>query len=583
MRKFKTKPFKHQLEALRRSQDKEFYALLMEQGTGKSKVVVDTAAHLRREHKIDTVLIIAPKGVAPEWLRKQFPEHMPDDVAYTAALWRPKSGMSQRRKRDLATVLSAEPEYLRIFIMNIEAFGATSEALDFAIEVLDSAESALVVVDESHRIKTPSAHSTKRVSNLRVRAAFRRILTGTVADKPFDLFSQFNFLSPDILQTDSFAAFKSEYAELVPDTSGLMRHIAMRIPKTHGGYYLTEDGEQSQESKNKDGTRRDWIGLYIDDVTGLPMPGERNDDGTPRKKHMVPAYLPTIVAKNEDGSPRYRNLERLHNLIAPHSYRVLKRDCLDLPPKLYNRYYTEMSERQRAIYEQVRDDFRVEWESGAVSVYNRLTAMLRMQQVLCGYIPAREDGEELREIFPSWKDNPRITDTLECIGDRPDGERMIIWCRFVEDIRRITEALAESYGANSVVQFYGAVNDKGRAEAVARFEGERVFMNRDGTVKRKEKVEDAERARFIISQQRAGGVGQTWIAATLSLHYSNTFSLIDRLQAEDRPHRIGQVRPVQYIDIECLDTVDTTIIDSMIAKKNVADVINNDDPNEWLQ
>lgn len=571
------------MEALRRSQDKEFFALLMEQGTGKSKVVVDTVAHLRRGHRIDTVLVIAPKGVAPEWLRKQIPEHMPDDVSYTAALWRPKSGMSQRRKRDLAAVLNADRELLRIFIMNIEAFGATSEALDFAIEVLDSAESALVVVDESHRIKTPQAHSTKRISNLRVRAAFRRILTGTVADKPFDVFSQFNFLSPEILQTDSFSAFKSEYAELIPDTSGIMRHIAMRIPKTQGGYYLDEQGQPSQEKKNKDGTRREWIDLYVDDVTGLPMPGAHNDDGTKRKPHMVPAYMPMLVAKNADGTPRYRNLERLHDLIAPHSYRVLKRDCLDLPPKIYNRYYTEMTDQQAALYAQVRDDFRIEWESGAVSVFNRLTAYLRMQQILCGYVPAREDGEVLRDLFKEWKDNPRIVDTMELIGDRPPTEGTIIWCRFIEDIRRITDALKESYGAKSVVQFYGAVKEKDRAESVARFEGERIIMNRSGTVQRREQVPDSERARFIIAQQRAGGVGQTWVAANLSLHYSNTFSLIDRLQAEDRPHRIGQFHPVQYIDVECLDTVDTTIIDAMIAKKDVADVINADDPSEWLQ
>jgi hypothetical protein len=381
MNKYKTKPFEHQKKAIALSADKEYFALLMEQGTGKSWVVVNTAAHLRRAGKIDTVVVIAPKGVAPGWIRQQFPMHCPDDVPYVAALWRPKSDMTRSRQRSIAEVRNAEPECIKVFVMNIEAFGATSEALDFAIDVLDEAQAALLVVDESHRIKTPTAHTTKRILNLRIRAAFRRILTGTVADKPFDVFSQFKFLSPDILQTDSFTAFKSEYAELVPDNSGLMRHIAMRIPKK-------------------------WSGQYVDDITGQPADGERNEDGTRRKKHMVPAYLPTIVAKNEDGTPRYRNLEQLQQL---------KKDCLDLPEKLYNRYYTELAPHQQDLYEQIRDQHRIEWESGAISTFSKLTVYLRLQQVLCGYIPAHEDGEPLRNLFDSWQENPRILSAMELI------------------------------------------------------------------------------------------------------------------------------------------------------------------------
>jgi SNF2 family DNA or RNA helicase len=147
----------------------------------------------------------------------------------------------------------------------------------------------------------------------------------------------------------------------------------------------------------------------------------------------------------------------------------------------------------------------------------------------------------------------------------------------------VSEALRESYGDKSVVQFYGAVKERDREEAVARFEGERIIMGKGGNVLRTEPVPDKERARFMIAQQRAGGVGQTWVAASLSLHYSNTFSLIDRLQAEDRPHRIGQRKTVQYIDIEAMDTIDSVLIGSMIAKKDVADVINNDPTGEWLK
>ena len=55
--KFKTKPFKHQLDAFNISRDKEYYALFMEQGTGKSKVIVDNIAYLYLQRKITSVLI----------------------------------------------------------------------------------------------------------------------------------------------------------------------------------------------------------------------------------------------------------------------------------------------------------------------------------------------------------------------------------------------------------------------------------------------------------------------------------------------------------------------------------------------
>ena len=560
MKTYKTKPFKHQKKALDVSKDKEVFALLMEQGTGKSKVIIDTIAHLWRAGEIDFVQIIAPKGVAPGWVRQQIPTHMPDDVPYVAALW--KTSMSKTRQKEMEKML-ARTDVLRIVVMNTEAFGASEKAIDFSIDALDAAQSAMVVIDESHRIKTPQAKVTKRIlMHVRPRCRFRRILTGTVGDKPFDLFSQFGFLDPAIIGVDSFTAFKGEYAEMIPPESGAMRHIAARLMKLKKGGPLVHTGK------------------YYDEETGALTDQARSADGIKNKPQMLPKFLPQLVATNPDGTPRYRDLDKLQRLVAPHSYRVLKADCLDLPEKLYNRYYTELTDQQWSLYNEVKEEQRIEWEEGRVSVFNKLTVYLRLQQIICGYIP---DDDRLVELFKSWGENPRICSTLELIGDRPDGERAIIWCRFREDIRRMAQALKESYGSGSVVEFHGGVSDRDRIENVARFQGVRENMDKKGNFISSEEVPEAERARFMIAQQQSGGVGQTWTAANLSLHYSNMFSLIDRLQAEDRPHRIGQKRAVQYIDIEAEDTIDSVIIGSLVAKKEVADVLNGDEGSNWLK
>ncbi len=59
----------------------------MEMGTGKSKVVVDTMALLFEAGHIDTVLILAPKGVYDNWIRSEIPRHLPDRIPHNLVRW----------------------------------------------------------------------------------------------------------------------------------------------------------------------------------------------------------------------------------------------------------------------------------------------------------------------------------------------------------------------------------------------------------------------------------------------------------------------------------------------------------------
>ncbi len=57
-----TTPFKHQLEEFNKTRDLECRALFWEMGTGKTKVILDTAAHLYGQKEIDALLIVSDKG-----------------------------------------------------------------------------------------------------------------------------------------------------------------------------------------------------------------------------------------------------------------------------------------------------------------------------------------------------------------------------------------------------------------------------------------------------------------------------------------------------------------------------------------
>ena len=74
--KFKTKPFKHQIDALRACTGKKHFGFFMEMGTGKSKFLIDDIVRLHIEKEIHFALIIAPKGVYRNWTEKEIPQQI---------------------------------------------------------------------------------------------------------------------------------------------------------------------------------------------------------------------------------------------------------------------------------------------------------------------------------------------------------------------------------------------------------------------------------------------------------------------------------------------------------------------------
>ena len=214
--KFKTEPYAHQLKALGASHNKENYALFMEMGTGKSKVLVDNIAMLYDKGKINAALIVAPKGVYRNWERQEIPIHMPDHIVHNVVTWSPVTTKKQQKEN---LKLFKHGEQLTIFLMNIEAF-STKKGLDIAQRFL-LAHQTLMAIDESTTIKSPTARRTKNVLKLRNYAKYRRILTGSpVTKSPLDLYTQCYFLDPYYLDFTSYYTFRNRYASMVDRNVG---------------------------------------------------------------------------------------------------------------------------------------------------------------------------------------------------------------------------------------------------------------------------------------------------------------------------------------------------------------------------
>lgn len=458
--KFKTKPFDHQRKAFYLSRDKKEFALLMEQGTGKTKVIIDNGAYLYSKDEISAMVVIAPNGVHRNWL-KEIDTHLPD--------WCPRSkfyyysGMSKKHLENFNDTMNPLNDCLKIFTFNVEAFVSKS-----AIELMNRillANKVMLVVDESSRIKRPSAKRTKEITKFGKYAKYKRIMTGTPITKgPEDSYSQFRFLNPHILGYDSFYSFRARYCIM-------------------GGF------ENRQ-----------------------------------------------IVS--------YQNIDELTRNIEGHSFRVLKKDCLDLPDKIYQRYPINLSAKQQALYNQLKQSFTAELNEEVLKAPEAITRLLRLQQIICGWFPSETESKPIEDK------NPRLEALKDILSDI--DSKVIIWARFRADISLIESMLGEL-----AVSYHGGISNDQRASSVERFQND-------------------PKVRYFIGQPQSGGIGLTLTAADYAIYYSNSFDLETRLQSEDRCHRIGTKNNITYIDIEAPKTIDTKIIKALRDKKSLADIVTKD-------
>lgn len=479
----KTQGMKHQLEYLRRSAGREYYALFMEQGTGKTWSVLADAERLYAAGKIDALFVLAPNGVHTNWVLREIPTHL--DAEVIARAWR--SGAGKREMARLEQILEQRKVGnivpLRVLSMNIDAVIYPS-AFNFACKFLNSTR-AMIAIDESTRIKNPNAKRYEKVMQLRALADYARIASGRPnPQSPLDFFGQMNFLRTGLLGTSSYRAFTAEYAELQSMDTFQMKAMVAKNPRM---------------------------------------------------------AFAQIVAKDEvTGQPIYRNLPKLQRLLEPHSYRVLKKDCLDLPAKVYQQTYFELAPAQRKAYALMDEERRILLD-GKETPVRRLGAMTKLQQITSGFVLV--DGQVLRP--PQLKDNPRLDVLMELIED--DDAPVIIWARFREELRVIGEALRAA--GRKVVEYHGGVNTKDRELAVDSFQ--------------------SGKADAFVGQPQAGGIGLTLTRAEWTVYYSNDFNLETRLQSEDRNHRIGTTKSVRYIDLVARNTLDEAITRSLQRKEKL--------------
>lgn len=253
---------------------------------------------------------------------------------------------------------------------------------------------------------------------------------------------------------------------------------------------------------------------------------------------------------------RAHNTEWIAAKIKPYVYQVTKAECLSLPDKVYESRYFYMTREQRFTYEDTKEKILTELEYNNYESVDGKQSMMSslyifrlfnyLQQIASGFINELSDNKKITKHLS----NNRIDTLLEVLHSIPESSKVVIFAKFEYDIIQIKEATEKEFGEGALSFFYGKTSEQNRNKQIDTFR---------------------YTSRFLLSTQSCGGHGFTLTEADYVVFYNNGFKYSERLQAEDRIHRIGQKNKCTYIDIWCDCGIEDRIRTAMANKGNVVE------------
>lgn len=433
-------PLPHQTDGTLFLRSNEYAALFDEQGLGKSKQLIDAIVAEIEAKAIRGALIVCPNGLKSTWAA---------EIERFSSLPYAVFGAGRKARRTAFRSLRAA-----FYVINYEAVEAEFPSLRALLRFKPMA----FVLDESHRIKTPTAKVTKAILQLRPDAARRYLLSGTpVANKPDDLWSQIFFLD--------------------------------------GGDSL---GATHEQFRSRYGTARG-----------------------------------------------YKNIDDLRERVAAVSMRRLKEGTIELPPKSAHRIRVDLVGRQRAMYDEMRNELAL-W----VTSLTGQQVLKQAEVILARLIRLAQLASNPGLLDAGYRETPAKFAALDELLGRyieQDGRKAIVWTSFVGNIA----ALQARYERHRPVTLYGELGTEERDRAV------RAFREDDSV-------------QLLIANPAAAREGLTLTEANVAIYLDRTFNLVDYLQSQDRIHRISQTRPCEIVLLLSNSTVDDFIDFSLEQKHRLA-------------
>jgi SNF2 family DNA or RNA helicase len=205
--------------------------------------------------------------------------------------------------------------------------------------------------------------------------------------------------------------------------------------------------------------------------------------------------------------------------------------------------FLELEPRQRAAYDRAEREgiIRLTALGSDLRITHVLELILRLKQI-CNFCPETGASAKLLDL------RERLKQVVA------SGERALVFSQFAAEpfgVKRLARELAEY----DPLVLSGDVAPEARTEVIREFE----------------RTHDRK---LLLLSLRVGGVGLNLTGASYVFHFDRWWNPAVETQAEDRTHRIGQVRPVHVYSYLCANTVEERIATILAQKRQLfADLV----------
>ncbi len=501
------------------------YALFAEQGTGKTPIIVNKICLLAARKRAKTgkmyrTLVICPRQVRKNW-EKEFIRF--STVPGKTCVLR---GAAIRKVRNLCDIIRSEDDCAwATAIISIDSVSSIWEAIK-------NMRWDFVVIDESHKIKNPNTNRFKDVMKIDdVRADSKEILTGTpITNSLFDIWAQLEWLGKGCSGFSTFANFRSFH------------------------------GKWKAELKE---------GSAVQKLVGFKH--------TPLIQERL-ARLSFLWTKKDSEDQVHRKYPGVAFEDLPPEAQALL-----LPEKVNDIYEATMDTKQAAIYKEVATELvaeideilaTAETKGLNLTVEHILTKLIRLAQICSGFVKT-DDIEDIEndtiipgKIVQISKKNPKIEILIDMIKEdwaNDPNSKCVVWACFIQDVEVISKRLAEE-----------GMNHVGYHKAV-----QKEFRVKDSTVA-EDYLNLDDKCRILVANPSSGGIGQNYLGYDVEhpeksdmyvdhhIYFSSNWSLVDRVQSEDRSHRRGTRNNLRITDLMIPGTIDEEIRERVTSKRKLA-------------
>lgn len=225
---------------------------------------------------------------------------------------------------------------------------------------------------------------------------------------------------------------------------------------------------------------------------------------------------------------KYRHIEELKTIIAEHSYRITKDECLDLPEKMPDEVI-EVELKEKSKYKQMLDNFIAEL---MLEASNPLVRTAKLRQLCSGFII-----DESGQVIELKSDKLKVVEELlEARGEK----QTVIFAEFKYSIKSIVRLLEKMDIRHVILD--GDQKDK---TIWKRFQS-------DPTIQ------------VIVCQYQTANAGIDLYASDTIIYFEPTLSSMINEQSKDRIHRIGQHHPCSYYYLITKGTIEKKIYSTLI-------------------